>query len=421
MKILWHMPTLSRSGCGLSLRAVELASHLATIGHQVSLVVDRSRTSVKDGELRGLPVRFLDLPTIRPIHWSLQALARRSTARAAVTRITVEHDLFISCQPEVVSEYARVRRDAAVVYVCGGTTLLHDAADAERLRHEKLSTRICAAVDRHLKHASERSAFELCDAAVFNSHHTRRRVIREYGIAADHCHTIHGGVDPERFRPCDAGERAANRDTLGIRQEDFVVTFTGRLSSEKNIRLLLNAIAVCEHRPDLLCIVGDGPLRSELRAIADQLGLAGCVRFVGNVDDVRPYLCAADVFAFPSVSESFGDALLEAMACGLPCVALQPDDRRVRNATMEIFDEGRCGLVVDSPTAQAFALAIDRLRQSPQMRRHYGDRARSRAATKFAWQRAGEEFAELIAGLVMPSSLRVVREGMPSRLPSMCR
>ena len=81
------------------------------------------------------------------------------------------------------------------------------------------------------------------------------------------------------------------------------------------------------------------------------------VEFGGEHDDVRPFLHAADIFAFPSRGELSGGALIEAMACGLACVALWPDGHGVRTVNAEITEHGRSGLLIDRPTPEAPAAA----------------------------------------------------------------
>ena len=105
-------------------------------------------------------------------------------------------------------------------------------------------------------------------------------------------------------------DREASRAALGCQKGELVVAHVGRLAPEKNQQLLL-ALAASNPRLRVL-IAGEGPLRNELRHPRVQL--------LGDVRDLRPVFAAADCFAFPSVSEGLGLALVEAQAAGLPCV-----------------------------------------------------------------------------------------------------
>ena len=126
---------------------------------------------------------------------------------------------------------------------------------------------------------------------------------------------IPNGVTPEEFQ-------LPRPEPNGLGRYLFAA---GRLVDQKGLNVLLRAYAAA--RPALdgrrLVIAGDGPLRTELEQLADELGLNGSVSFLGSVG--RPRLASllrgADAFAFPSRHEAFGIALLEAMAAGTPAVA----------------------------------------------------------------------------------------------------
>ncbi len=147
MKILWHMPTLRRSGCGLSVRAVQLAKRLRAFGHTITFVVCRPKTDITDGQMEGMPVVLLDIIGRPPVHWCLQAKARSAAAGLVVGMLDADHDLMISCQPEVVSAYAATRKRRPLLYFCGGTTLLHDRADQARQRSRSIPRRWPGAID----------------------------------------------------------------------------------------------------------------------------------------------------------------------------------------------------------------------------------------------------------------------------------
>lgn len=396
MNILWHMPILRQFGCGLSRRAVELARRLRARGHRVTFLVRRNRTDASEGAIESLPVLPLDLPDARPWHWSVQALSRRAAARELVSRIDPDHDVFMSCQPEVVAAYGRRPDARPVLFVCGGSTLLHDESDIQRLSEDSWTTRLSAAIDRRLKHANERAAFASADAVVFDSNQTRKRVADTYGIAHERHYTVHGGVDPEEMQPADSAVKRARRGELGIRDGDFVLCWTGRLSPEKNVELLIRSIRLCTRRPDVVLIVGDGPCQRDLADLVSSAGLRDTVRLIGAVADVQPYLYVSDAFVFPSKGESFGGSLVEAMACGLPCIALRPDGDIVCTATEEVFDGGRCGYFVDTPVPGALASAIDALAADAELRRRLGERARRYVVDQFTWDAAGARLSEIV-------------------------
>jgi glycosyltransferase involved in cell wall biosynthesis len=394
MKIAWHMPTLQSLGCGLSRRAIEFAKGLLP-HHAVRFYVSETKTNITRGRIEGIPVERVTCTSARPLHWSLQAMARRKAAAKCVASVPDDCDVFISCQPEAVSARRQSFPHQVVVYVCGGTTLLHDEAELARQACGSTSRRLAYLLDRRLKRANEQRAFESATAVVFDSHHTREGVIREYRIDPAKCHTICGGVDPDLFTPADAAARAAARAAMNIGADEFVVAWTGRLSPEKNVELLIDAVAQADPRPDRVLLIGDGPLRLALESRIARNRLEDIVQLPGAQSDVHPILHAADAFVFPSRGESFGGALAEAMACGLPCIAVRPDGGAVRNASLEILDDGRCGLLVGNDPRE-LSQAIRRLHDDADLRKRLGTLARHRAVERFTWQGAGVELAGLL-------------------------
>ena len=98
---------------------------------------------------------------------------------------------------------------------------------------------------------------------------------------------------------------------------------TARLSEEKGVDVLLRAltIVVRQEKTLKLVVIGDGPLESELKRLAQSLGLVGSVDFMGMTRNVAQHLKSADIFVLPSRTEGLSNALLEAMSHGIPCVA----------------------------------------------------------------------------------------------------
>jgi glycosyltransferase involved in cell wall biosynthesis len=135
-------------------------------------------------------------------------------------------------------------------------------------------------------------------------------------------------VDRGHFRPPTRDERATARRQLRLEAGEFVVVYTGHLRALKRIDLLVEAFArlVARHpEAHLLLVGGSGEVadacETQLRRQVAVLGAEPRVTFTGAVSDVRLHLWAADVFVLPSSREGLSNSLLEAMACGLACVA----------------------------------------------------------------------------------------------------
>jgi len=158
------------------------------------------------------------------------------------------------------------------------------------------------------------------------------------------------GIDMDRFRP---GSRAAARKALGLAATDRVLLYVGRLDREKNLDFLLDAVARVRTPRARLFLVGRGTQTTALRRAAAAQGLGGRVEFRGGTppDGLATYYRAADAFVFASTTETQGLAVLEAMACGLPVVAVRA------SGIEEVVAEGVSGLIVPEDPA-AFAAAV---------------------------------------------------------------
>ena len=181
------------------------------------------------------------------------------------------------------------------------------------------------------------------------------------------------GVDSGLFGPA-RRDGELRRRLLG---EDgrLLVLSVGRLSQEKRIGVLLDALAlVSRERPDVrLVVAGDGPARRELERTAP----AGTV-FTGALvgEELAALYASADVFCFPSTTDTFGQVLLEAGASGLPVVAA------AAGGAPELVQHGRTGLLVEPEHTRAIAAALLELAGDPALRRRLGAGGREAALAR---------------------------------------
>jgi GalNAc-alpha-(1->4)-GalNAc-alpha-(1->3)-diNAcBac-PP-undecaprenol alpha-1,4-N-acetyl-D-galactosaminyltransferase len=169
--------------------------------------------------------------------------------------------------------------------------------------------------------------------------------------------------------PIPAG--TAVRGAAGERAGRLIVT-VGRLSEEKGHDRLLEAFArVAGTRPGWrVLIAGDGPFRAGIEALRDRLGLRERVDLPGAVHDVGRLLAQADLYVLASRREVFPMALCEALASGVPAVAME-----YRPGVREILRDGVDGVVVPAGDVPAMAAAMARLMDDPVERRRLGTRA----------------------------------------------
>lgn len=340
---------------GVSTSIETFRSCLAGLGVEVRLVVPRyGDEAAADGVVRvpGRPV-----PGDREdrlVHW--RAMHR------AVLAAAEDCDL-VHIQTPFVAHYAglkaarRLGRPVLATY----HTLFE-----EYLQH--YAPFVPAGWLRGQARALSRRQCNALDAVVVPSTAMRQR-LHDYGVTAP-LHVLPTGIPTERFG---RGQGLAFRQRHGIHFGRPVALFVGRVAHEKNIGFLLNALVHARRlRPDVLLLVaGEGPAMAGLKAQARRLGLADSVQFIGYLDREQALpdcYAAADVFVFASRTETQGLVLLEAMAAGLPVIAL------AEMGTVDILAPGRGAL---SPPAdpQAFGQLLGDFLNRPQSWRHLADDA----------------------------------------------
>lgn len=220
--------------------------------------------------------------------------------------------------------------------------------------------------------------------------------LRAAGLPAAKLKRIPNGVDTERFRPADPPHRAELRGRLGIGPDEAAVLFVGRTEKVKNLDVLLAAWpSVVRRSPSArLLVAGDG---AERAALQERAAAMATVRFLGARDDAAELYAAADLFVLPSHREGVSNALLEAMATGLPVVV----SRAGGNPT--VVGEGRAGVLLEADDAGAWAEAIASLLADPDRRRRLGEAARRRVTERFSIVSVSERYRALCANLRKPT------------------
>lgn len=171
----------------------------------------------------------------------------------------------------------------------------------------------------------------------------RDNLVRYYGFSAAKTSAVQNGVDVRLFSPASDECRRAERAALAIPEDATVIVSTARLHADKRVERLIYAFgALRAAGADLwLLMAGDGPERGKLETAVRSVGHDGRVKFLGHLEDIRAALHAADIYVLPSDVEGLPLALLEAMACGLVCIATDIVGAK------EVIQEGETGFLVD--------------------------------------------------------------------------
>jgi glycosyltransferase involved in cell wall biosynthesis len=238
---------------------------------------------------------------------------------------------------------------------------------------------------------AERLAARFAHRVMVNSAGVWEVALGRMGIPEDEVVLIYNGVDTDRFTPeRKDGYGAAVRSELNIPEGAFVVGDVANFWPIKDHRTLLEAMAwlhreVLEKDKPYLLLVGSGPDEPAIREKAGELGLLPYVRFAGSVADVERYYAAMDVFALTSRAEGFSNAVLEAMASGLPCVVTDV------GGNAEAVGDGVSGYVVAPGDVAALRDKLSILLEDARLRADMGAAGRRVAIEKFGVDRMVDE------------------------------
>lgn len=229
------------------------------------------------------------------------------------------------------------------------------------------------------------------DVVVAVSNALRDYLFTRVKVPADRITVIRNGVDTERFRP--RADREGLRRDRGLAPDTLLIGGVGRLDPIKNYARLVDAFAeVAKRDPKTrLVLVGDGPERERLQGEIDSRSLASRAWITGLRDDVADWLAAMDVFAHVSFAEGLSNAILQAMAVGLPVVATAVAANR------EAVVGGVSGRLVDPHATADVAAALSCYGSDPAARALHGAAGRRRVEAEFPLQRMVDGYRSLYA------------------------
>jgi len=223
--------------------------------------------------------------------------------------------------------------------------------------------------------------YNRCQAIAVPSYPVEK-VLRGYGVRTK-IEVIKTGISLGAV-----ADRVEVRRTFDIPEDAFLLLYVGRIAKEKNLDLLLNAFDIIKrnHSQTRLMLVGGGPYGQVSARKAQELGLRDSIHFLGMLDRsvaAKTY-AAADVFVFPSITETQGLVICEALASGLPCVAVRAA------GTPEVIEDGVDGILTENDPND-FAAAVSRLIVDHELRRRLSEAGR-RNSQRFTPEAMAERF-----------------------------
>ncbi len=330
---------------GVALTVHNLAAGLASRGHSVDLIRPQQAQRHHDETgIDALHVRGAALPRYPGLRFGLPAgrTLRRHWSRQRPDAI------YVATEGPLGWSAVRVARQLGIPLVSGFHTRFDRYAD-----HYGLGL-LTPLVRSYLRQFHQRAAATLVPTDAL------AQELQAMGIS--NARLLRRAVDTQLFHPCRRDDGL--RTSWGVDAATPVVLYVGRLAPEKNLELAVNtfrAIQRCVPQARQIW-VGDGPARAALEAAHPDFIFAGVQRGVA----LARHYASADLFVFPSLSETFGNVIIEALAAGLPVVAY------AEGAAREHLIDGVNGYCIDSGDAVAFIDAAVRLASNPGLIRHMG-------------------------------------------------
>lgn len=290
-------------------------------------------------------------------------------------------------KPAVMCAWLRLRRQLPWVCFCHGAT-----AENWRVR--------CYNV-------VENFARLLADRAVLVAEAQRRGLLAR--LVRRRTRVIHNAVDLAAPTKISSPGSADVRRTLGLEPDDRLVVAVGRLSPEKGLDVLLDALALNTDPPGQrlhVALVGDGPERNRLADRVRRLHLQHRVHLVGHSATPGDYLMAADLVVLPSRSEGIANVALEAMALGRPLVATAV------GGTPEVVPDGVAGLLVPPESPAALAAAMLRVLSDNTLARRLGAGAQAHAAAELSVDARCRRLRDVYTELMPTMSVTTTRDDL---------
>lgn len=372
MKILFVTGSLVHGGA--ERHAITLANRLGERGHACHFAYVKNDPSQLD-RLRAGPAASNE-GSVQCLH------AQRYFDTQALFRLK---NLFIRARPGVafaVNPYALMYATLAARWAGSPARVV---AIFHSTLYRNAKERLQMLLYRPFFWTAERAVF-VCEA--------QRRHWKKHRVSGRRDQVIYNGVDLEHWRPVAPQERRALRGALGLAEDHYVVGLSAVLRPEKNPAQLVEAVAMLRRRgiPARALVIGDGPLRAPIEALARRLGVANDLIVTGFQKDVRPFVAACDTMVLTSFTEALSLAAIEAMALGRPVVHSEV------GGAAEMIRPGRNGYLY--PVGDAAAL-VDRLARLADRaaRERMGARAREIVEAQFSERAMVDAYEKLLTEL----------------------
>ncbi|HBU69163.1 MAG TPA: hypothetical protein DEE98_02145 [Elusimicrobia bacterium] len=377
MKICFVLPSFHPIVGGTEKQALSLAKSLKNTGVSVIVATRQSPGLRKEEIIEGIPVYRLFSPgkgRFASLFFSLSLFLFLISRRADYDII---HCHLISTLAAVSAFAAKLLNKRLIVKLGGRGSI----GDVNHITKQALAGNF------KLNLIKRKASFFVCPTADIAGE------LAEAGVEREKIRTIYNGVDTGVYRPAGGSSQIEALKNKLFKGSGKFICFTGRLSPEKNPALLMEAFIplAAKFKEYNLAFVGAGPLENTLRKTAKENNLDERILFTGSTDNVAEYLQACEIFAITSLSEGLPNAMLEAMACGLPVVASNV------GGCAEFISDMVNGVLFESKNASQLSAKLEMLIKDPALADRISENARGYVAKTCGLSSVTGEYIKLYA------------------------
>jgi glycosyltransferase involved in cell wall biosynthesis len=374
MKVLFVIRYFHPFVGGTEKQALTLASHLAANGIDVTILTSRFRYSWQRTErIQDVRVIRLPSPSIKVIGAMMFLTCLACYLIRYKNHYSIIHTFQIGYTSFVSIVLAMILRIPSLIKVASSGS----GGDIQRAKRTAWG-RLCLLMAKRATRI----------IAVSDS--VKRELMDEH-VPPAAIESIANGVDLELYEPY--MDKPAMRRRCRLPERNTII-YTGRLSPEKGIDVLVRSFALLvKTQPCQLLIIADGPEQESVVKLIAEHDLDGSVLLISRVEEVASYLKASDLFVLPSRFEGLSNALLEAMACGLPVISTRVGGSR------DIIEDGVNGLLVEVDATDQLRDAMERVLCDRQLAANLGANARAAVEAKHDMRRIANAYCALYRDL----------------------
>ena len=378
---------LGRSRGGIEAWIYHASEELLKLGHEVTLINAQNETP-NDAGPAGVCIitlkKFSQIPIIRS---AFSAYFLVNSFKTQLRDKLAKFDIIWTRSPFMAYIASKLLPNKKVVFIHAAPHLYYGKAsfnDYKKTCNKTIKNMLIIAVTecnfRFIGYY-ETTALKRC-INVYLSETRKNETIEFYGLEDDpkRFFVIPAGVNTDRFYPT---------NDLWNGEGKLKLISVCRLVPGKNIQCVLHALAILKGANLKVCltIVGEGSYEQELKDLSDELGLTKeDVCFAGRQENVGLWYRERHLFVLPSLYEGFGSVYIEAMASGLPCIAIKNKPGKYLVAADEIIDQDKNGWLMNENDPEELARIVKHVYQHPDLIASYSKEARKKAVEVFSWR-----------------------------------